>query len=212
MKTDYTLYLVTDRGLMNTLTLEETVEQAILGGCTLIQLREKDCSSLEFYKQAQEIKQITKKYQVPLIINDRVDIALAVDAEGVHIGQSDLPAAVVRRIIGESRLLGVSVSSPEEAGKAMEEGADYLGVGAVFATGTKRDAKIVSLEEFRSIRRVTNLPVVAIGGINRENAGLFRRLGADGLAVVSAIIGQPDIRQAATEVKKAFETEVQDEI
>lgn len=212
MKLDFSLYLVTDRGLMSTQTLTEAVEQAILGGCTMVQLREKESSSLEFYEQAQEVKRITDRYEVPLIINDRVDIALAVEAAGVHIGQSDLPVPDVRRLIGMEMLLGVSVSSSEEAGKAMEDGADYLGVGAMFPTGTKTDANAVSMEELQRIRRMTNLPIVVIGGINQENAGQFRPMGIDGLAVVSAIIGQPDIRKAAAQMKEAFYTEVSHEV
>lgn len=212
MKQDFSLYLVTDRRLMSTQTLTEAVEQAILGGCTMVQLREKESSSLEFYEQAQEVKRITDRYEVPLIINDRVDIALAVEAAGVHIGQSDLPVPDVRRLIGMEMLLGVSVSSLEEAGKAMEDGADYLGVGAMFPTGTKTDANAVSMEELQGIRCVTNLPIVVIGGINQENARLFRPMGIDGLAVVSAIIGQPDIRKAASQMKEAFYTEVSHEV
>lgn len=212
MKLDFSLYLVTDRGLMSTHTLTEAVEQAILGGCTMVQLREKESSSLEFYEQAQEVKQITDRYGVPLIINDRVDIALAVEAAGIHIGQSDLPVPDVRRLIGMEMLLGVSVSSSEEAGKAMEDGADYLGVGAMFPTGTKTDANAVSMEELKRIRRMTNLPIVVIGGINLENARLFRPMGIDGLAVVSGIIGQPNIRKAAAQMKEAFYTEVSHEV
>ncbi len=212
MKLDYSLYLVTDRVLMSTQTLAEVVEQAIFGGCTMVQLREKESSSLEFYEQALEVKQVTDRYEVPLIINDRVDIALAVQAAGVHIGQSDLPVPDVRRLIGMEMLLGVSVSSSEEAGQAMEDGADYLGVGAMFPTGTKTDANVVSMEELQRIRRITNLPIVVIGGINLDNAGLFRPMGIDGLAVVSAIIGQPDIRKAAAQMKEAFYTEVNHEV
>lgn len=212
MKVDYTLYLVTDRRLMRTQTLTEAVKQVILGGCTMVQLREKDSSSKVFLQQAQEVKRITDQYQVPLIINDRLDIALAVGAFGIHIGQNDLPVPVVRQIIGKDMLLGVSVSSVEEAGQAMEDGADYLGVGAMFTTGTKTDAGMVSMEELIRIRRITNLPIVVIGGINRENAGAFRPMGIDGLAVVSSIIGQSDIRKAAGEIKKAFYWEADDEV
>ena len=178
----------------------------------MVQLREKDSSSQVFLQQAQEVKRITDQYQVPLIINDRLDIALAVGAFGIHIGQNDLPVPVVRQIIGKDMLLGVSVSSVEEAGQAMEDGADYLGVGAMFTTGTKTDAGMVSMEELIRIRRITNLPIVVIGGINRENAGAFRPMGIDGLAVVSSIIGQSDIRKAAGEIKKAFYWEADDEV
>ncbi|NLB33505.1 MAG: thiamine phosphate synthase, partial [Tissierellia bacterium] len=136
---DYTLYLVTDREIMSTEKLETAVEQAILGGCTVIQLREKNCSSLEFFEIAISIKEITDRYQIPLIINDRIDIALAVDASGVHIGQSDMPARIVRKLIGNNKILGVSASNFEEAMKAYKDDADYLGVGAMFITDTKKD-------------------------------------------------------------------------
>ena len=146
MNFDYTLYLVTDRQLMSCDSLTEAVEQAILGGCTMIQLREKELSSLEFYNQAVAVKQVTDKYHIPLIINDRIDIAMAVQATGVHIGQHDLPAAAVRKVIGENMLLGVSASSIAEAIQAQQDGADYLGVGAMFPTGTKTDADSVSMD------------------------------------------------------------------
>lgn len=204
MKHDYTLYLVTDRALMSTATLAEAVEQAILGGCTMVQLREKAISSLDFYEQAMEIKQITDQYHVPLIINDRIDIALAVKADGVHIGQSDLPAAVARKLIGADMLLGISSASVTEAVQAEKDGADYLGVGAMFPTGTKTDAGLVSMEELQKIRHAVNLPIVVIGGINRKNASLFHSIGIDGLAVVSAIIAQSNVREAAAEIKDLF--------
>lgn len=204
MERDYSLYLVTDRSLMTTDTLSEAVEQANLGGCTMVQLREKNISSLDFFKLATEIKAVTDSFGVPLIINDRIDIALAVHAAGVHIGQSDIPAAIVREIIGDDMLMGVSASSVSEAIQAQKDGADYLGVGAMFPTGTKTDAAIVSIKELQNIRQSVALPIVAIGGINKENAGLFHDMGIDGLAVVSAIIAQPNIRQAASELKRIF--------
>lgn len=204
MNFDYTLYLVTDRQLMSCDSLTEAVEQAILGGCTMIQLREKELSSLEFYNQAVAVKQVTDKYHIPLIINDRIDIAMAVQATGVHIGQHDLPAAAVRKVIGENMLLGVSASSIAEAIQAQQDGADYLGVGAMFPTGTKTDADSVSMEELQKIRAAVSLPIVVIGGINKGNAGRFKPMGIDGLAVVSAIIAQSDIKAAATELKDLF--------
>ncbi|MEW8972336.1 thiamine phosphate synthase [Proteiniborus sp. DW1] len=205
MKNDYTLYLVTDRSLMSTKTLQEAVEQAIAGGCTMVQLREKNIGSLDFFTLAKDIKQITDSHQVPLIINDRIDIALSVNASGVHLGQSDIPASVARKIIGKDRLLGVSVSTVQEALKAQSDGADYLGVGAMFPTGTKTDAQAVSMEELLNIRQAVSLPIVVIGGINKENATSFRDAGIDGLAVVSAIISQPDIKTAAEELKRLFQ-------
>lgn len=204
MNFDYTLYLVTDRQLMSCDSLTEAVEQAILGGCTMIQLREKELSSLEFYNQAVAVKQVTDKYHIPLIINDRIDIAMAVQATGVHIGQHDLPAAAVRKVIGENMLLGVSASSIAEAIQAQQDGADYLGVGAMFPTGTKTDADSVSMEELQKIRAAVSLPIVVIGGINKGNAGRFKPMGIDGLAVVSAIIAQSDIKAVAAELKDLF--------
>ena len=204
MNFDYTLYLVTDRQLMSCDSLTEAVEQAILGGCTMIQLREKELSSLEFYNHAVAVKQVTDKYHIPLIINDRIDIAMAVQATGVHIGQHDLPAAAVRKVIGENMLLGVSASSIAEAIQAQQDGADYLGVGAMFPTGTKTDADSVSMEELQKIRAAVSLPIVVIGGINKGNAGRFKPMGIDGLAVVSAIIAQSDIKAAAAELKDLF--------
>lgn len=204
MEKDYSIYLVTDRDLMTADTLTEAVEQAILGGCTMVQLREKSFSSLDFFNLATEIKTITDGYGVPLIINDRIDIALAVHAAGVHIGQSDIPATAAREIIGDDMLMGVSASSVSEAVQAQKDGADYLGVGAMFPTGTKTDTTAVSMNELRNIRKAVKLPIVAIGGINKENAGLFRDIGVDGLAVVSAVIAQPDIRSAASELKRLF--------
>ena len=201
---DYTLYLCTDRNLMSTETLEEAVEQAIIGGCTVIQLREKDASSFEFYKTALSIKAITDKYNIPLIINDRIDIALAVNADGVHIGQSDLPAAIVRSIIGTDKILGVSASNMNEAIKAVNDGADYLGIGAMYSTSTKTDTNIVTIDELREIRNAVNVPIVVIGGINKNTVNNFIGYGIDGLAVVSAIISQKDITGASIELLKMF--------
>lgn len=203
-KTDYSIYLVTDRDLMSTETLEEAVEQAIIGGCTLVQLREKDCSSLDFYNTAVKVKEITDKYNVPLLINDRLDIALAVDAAGVHVGQSDLPATIVRKIVGEDKIIGVSTGSLEQALKAQKDGADYIGVGAMYATGTKKDANSTSMEELKKIRENISLPIVVIGGINKERIKDFDGIGIDGLAIVSAIIAQKDIAGATKEFKTIF--------
>lgn len=201
---DYSLYLITDRELMSAPTLEEAVEQAIIGGATLVQLREKNASSMEFYRMALRIKAITDRSGIPLIINDRADIALAVNADGLHIGQSDLPAPAARRVIGENKILGVSASSLAEAVEAERGGADYLGVGAMFPTGTKTDAKQVSMEELRKIRSVVSLPTVAIGGINERTAQNFAGVGIDGIAVASALMAAKDIAAAARELKAAF--------
>ncbi len=204
MKPDYSLYLVTDRMRMSTRTLEEAVEQAIIGGCTLVQLREKEIPALDFYMLALEIKKITDRYGIPLIINDRIDIAMATGADGVHIGQRDIPVDIARKVIGKDMLLGVSVGSAAEAIDAVKAGADYLGVGAMFPTGTKPDAGFVSMEELGRIRKAVDIPIVVIGGISRENAMLFRPMGIDGLAVVSAVIAQSDIKTSAADLKSLF--------
>lgn len=199
---DFSLYLVTDCMSMSTKTLEEAVEQAVSGGCTMVQLRESHIPSADFYAMAKRIKKITDRYNVPLIINNRMDIALAAGAAGVHLGQKDIPAAAARNVMGKGRLLGISVSDLSEALKAQEAGADYLGVGAMFPSKTKKDAEIVSIEELQKICRAVTIPVVAIGGIGKENADMLLKLGVDGLAVVSAIIGSEDISKAAAELKR----------
>ena len=204
-ETDYTLYLCTDRDLMSTETIEEAVEQAILGGCTVIQLREKECSSKDFYQTACSVKKITEKYQVPLIINDRVDIVLAVDADGVHVGQSDLPADIVRKLLGNDKIVGVSARTVEEAEQAQRDGADYIGVGAMYATHTKKDARPVTIEQLANIRKQVSIPIVAIGGINKDRVKDFEGIGINGVAVVSAVIAQKDIKAAALELKEEFE-------
>ena len=204
MKPDYSLYLVTDRMLMSTKTLGEAVEQAVIGGCTMVQIREKEILSLDFYVLASEMKKITDRYGIPLIINDRMDIAMAVGAAGVHIGQKDIPADIARKVIGKDMLLGVSAVSAAEAVNAAKAGADYLGVGAMFPTGTKPDAGFVSMEELGRIRREVDIPIVVIGGISKENAMLFQPMGIDGLAVVSAVIAQPDIKKSAADLKSLF--------
>lgn len=201
---DYTLYLVTDRDLMSTPTLEEAVKYALDGGCTMVQLREKTASSLEFYQMALRIKKITDERNIPMIINDRVDIALAVDAAGVHIGQNDLPAGIVRRIIGTDKILGVSAVTLEEAQQAQKDGADYLGIGAVFPTGTKTDARYVTLSELKKICETVSIPAVAIGGVGVANAAQLAGTGVQGLAVVSAILAAKDITAAAGDIKRRW--------
>jgi thiamine-phosphate pyrophosphorylase len=201
---DYTLYLVSDRDVLKGRDLCEAVEQSIKGGVTLVQLREKDTSSLDFYNLAVAVKKITDKYNVPLIINDRIDIALAVDAAGVHVGQSDIPAKVARKIIGEDKILGISAATLEEAKLAEAEGADYLGIGAVFPTDTKKDARSVSIELLGEIKKSLTVPVVGIGGINEDNAELLKESKIDGIAVVSAILGKENIEQAAKDMLAKF--------
>lgn len=205
---DYTLYLCTDRGLMSTETVEESVELAIKGGCTVVQLREKDCSSLDFYNIALNVKKITDEYNVPLIINDRIDIALAVDAAGVHIGQSDLPASIVRKIIGNDKIIGVSAATVDEAVRAKNDGADYLGIGAMYATNTKKDTRPVTIETLKEIRKAVNIPLVVIGGINKHTVPNFKGTDIDGIAVISAIIAEKDIEQAARDLLNLYNREV----
>ena len=201
---DYTLYLVTDQELMVAESLDICVEQAVKGGCTVVQLREKTASSLEFYNTALRLKKLTVSLGVPLIINDRVDIALAVDADGVHIGQGDLPYDAARRLMGPEKIIGISASNLTEAIAADEQGADYIGVGAMFATGTKTDAALTSLEELRMIRQSVGLPIVVIGGINKETIPFFHGIDIKGIAVVSAIVSQKDPAKAAKELKSLF--------
>ena len=194
---DYSLYLVTDRDVLNGRDLCKSVEDAILGGVTLVQLREKNISTLEFYNIAVNLKKITDKYNTPLIINDRLDIALAVDAAGVHIGQSDIPCYVARNILGKEKIIGVSASTLNEALKAQKDGADYIGVGAIFKTSTKNDADSVSISDLKKIKESVSIPVVAIGGINKENIKLLNSTNINGVAVVSAILGKENIKEEA---------------
>lgn len=204
-KIDYTLYLVTDRRLMSCDTVEELVEHAIAGGVGVIQLREKDCSSREFYELAVRVKKITAPRNVPLIINDRIDICMAADADGVHLGQHDIPCREARRILGEDKIIGVSAALPDEAAKAQSDGADYLGVGAVFPTDTKTNTRPVTVETIREIRKAVTIPFVVIGGISSENIGTLSGLGINGAAVVSAVAAKPDITKAAEIMRKAAE-------
>ena len=201
---DYTLYLVTDRSVMSAKSLEQAVEQAIQGGCTVVQLREKYASSREFFETAQRVKQITDSYHIPLIINDRTDICLAVNAAGIHIGQQDLPAKIVRSMVGPDKIIGVSAATLSEAIQAEQDGADYLGVGAMFATSTKTNTRPVTIERLTQIKQAVQIPVVAIGGIQSSNAATLTKTGIDGIAVVSAILAQENITHAAEQLKTCF--------
>lgn len=211
-RADYRLYLVTDRNCLQQQTLEQAVEQAILGGVTLVQLREKAIASKEFYERALRIKAICHHYNVPLLINDRVDIALAVVADGVHIGQSDLPCGVVRQILGKDKIIGVSARTAQQAIQAQADGADYLGVGAMFATSTKQDAQTVTIASLTQIRQAVTLPIVAIGGINHTTLPALQQAlqaadtSIDGVAVVSAILGQKDVKLASEQLKEMIKT------
>lgn len=203
-KIDYSLYLCTDRSLMTAPTLEQAVNDAIKGGCTVVQLREKHATSREFYQLALSLKRITGYYGIPLIINDRLDIAAAVNAEGVHLGQKDLPADIARAVLGEEKIIGVSANNLQAAINAELDGADYIGVGAVFQTSTKTDTKSVTIDKLKEIRSAVKIPMVAIGGIKRSNISQLNGTGINGVAVVSAVIGSKNITAAARELKALF--------
>lgn len=196
------LYAVTDRSWLNGRTLAQDVEEALKGGVTLVQLREKNMEPEDFIKSAFEIKKICKKYNVPLIINDCIDVAKAVDADGIHIGQDDMPASEARKIFAENKIIGVTAKTVEQAQKAQRDGADYLGSGAVFGTSTKNDAKKMDIATLKSITEAVNIPVVAIGGITGENVLELSGTGIAGAAVVSGIFAADDIKSAAEDLYK----------
>lgn len=200
-KIDYSLYLVTDRKQPAPGTFEKVVEEALKGGVTLVQLREKEGDTGLLYERAVKLKQITKAYHVPLIIDDRIDIMMAADADGVHLGQSDMPAALARKLIGANKIMGVSAGTLEEAVKAEKDGADYLGVGAMFPTATKKDADITTPETLRKIMDTVHIPVVTIGGMNERTIPLFKGYGLSGFAVVSAIMASREPEKAAKNLK-----------
>lgn len=201
-KNDLLLYAVTDRTWLGNMTLSQQVEEALKGGTTFVQLREKDLSEEDFFKEAVDIKELCRKYNVPFVINDNVDIAIRVNADGVHIGQKDMEAGCVRQIIGKDKILGVSAQTVEQAILAEKMGADYLGVGAVFATGSKADAEAVSPETLKAICNAVKIPVVAIGGIGTSNVSKLAGSGIYGVAVISAIFAADNIQQATAELKK----------
>ncbi len=198
---DYTLYLVTDRRMPKEGHLEEVVEKAIQGGVTLVQLREKSGDTGILYERAVALKKVTDAYHLPLIIDDRIDIMLACDAAGVHVGQSDMPAKIARKLIGPDKILGVSAATLEEALKAEADGADYLGVGAMYPTATKKDADFTSLETLKKIKDRVHIPVVAIGGINETTIPDFKGSTIDGFAIVSAIMASSEPGKVAKDLK-----------
>ncbi len=193
MKCDYSLYLITDRAILGGRDLFQAVESALRGGVTLVQLREKQISSRDFYQIALALKGLTVKYKVPLLINDRLDIALAVDADGIHIGQEDLPIQAARNFLGPQKIIGYSVSSVDEAIYGEKNGADYLGAGPVYVTTTKNVAvEPLGVEGLRGIKESVSIPVVGIGGVNLSNVSEVKKSGADGVAIVSGILGSFD--------------------
>ena len=199
------LYAVTDRHWLNGRTLYEQVEEALKGGATFIQLREKDLTEEEFLEEAKKIQQLCKKYRVPFIINDNVKLEKEIDADGVHVGQSDMEALDVRAQLGEDKIIGVSARTVEQALLAEKHGADYLGVGAVFQTGTKTDAREVEHSVLKEICTKVDIPVVAIGGITQDNVKELSGSGINGVAVISAIFAQKDIETATAKLKSCVE-------
>ena len=200
---DLSLYLVTDKS-DDVEKFLKTIEEAIKGGVTVVQIREKTAETLDFYNLALQVKEITTKYNVPLIINDRVDVALAIDADGVHVGQSDMPCDVTRKLIGNDKILGVSAATIPEAKKAQEDGADYIGTGAVFPTATKDDAPKITKKELKEIVDSINIPVVAIGGINLNNVNELKDTDIAGISVVSAIMSSDNPKKSSEELLKIF--------
>lgn len=198
---DTSLYLVTDRSGMGDCEFESKIRSAVEGGCTMVQLREKNINSYLMYQRALSIKKITDEYHIPLIINDRLDIMLAVGADGVHLGQQDIPVKIARKLIGKDKIIGVSAHCPEEAEKAERDGADYLGVGAIFPTETKKDIIITPVDVLREIKETVSVPVVAIGGINQNNIKTLKGSHVDGVAVISAIMKSKDPKGSAVALK-----------
>lgn len=202
------LYLVTDNEQLKGKNFFDIIETAIKGGVTMIQLREKNCTSREFYEKALICKEITKKYQVPLIINDRIDIALAIGADGVHVGQKDIPIEAVRKIVGATMIVGATANTVEFAKQAQEQGADYVGAGAVFSTSTKLDANALSLENLKLISEAVSIPVVAIGGISEKNVEQLNNTKIAGIAVSSAIMGKESVLEATKILKKIMQSKI----
>ena len=199
---EYSIYLVTDDGCLQGRALIDCVREALEDGVTLVQYRAKTASSAEMYAEALQLKALCDSFKVPLIINDRLDIAMAVGAAGVHLGQDDLPCAAARKILGEDYIIGVSAHNPAEAKAALQSGADYLGCGAVFGTATKADVKKLGTEGLTAICREKGLPVVGIGGVTADNYREVRAAGADGAAIVSGILAQPDISATVRAIAK----------
>lgn len=204
-KKDLILYAVTDRHWLNGETLYSQVEKVLKGGATFIQLREKNLDEEHFMEEAKEIQELCRKYHVPFIINDNVELTAAIDADGVHVGQRDMEAGDVRAKLGPDKIIGVSAQTVQQAVEAEKRGADYLGVGAVFPTGTKEDAVEVGKEVLKEICEAVSIPVVAIGGVGAHNVEELAESGISGIAVISALFAQPDIEQATKDLKSRTE-------
>ncbi len=210
-KSQFLLYAITDRGLLKDLSLSEAVKGAVKGGADIIQLREKKLNEEDFLNEALIIRELCAGFRVPLIINDNINIALKADADGVHLGQKDLDVSKARRILGADKIIGVSAHSVEEALKAEAEGADYLGCGAVFATGSKKDAAVIDHNVLKEICASVQIPVVAIGGITKDNIKNLSGTGISGIAVISAIFAQEDIEGSAVLLKRSIKRVLKDD-
>ena len=202
---DLLLYAVTDRYWLGERTLHDVVKESLDGGVTFVQLREKHLDQAHFLEEAKDLKMLCKAYNVPFVINDNVDIALEMDADGVHVGQSDMEAGDVRAKLGPDKIIGVSAQTVEQAVRAEKRGADYLGVGAVFPTNSKDDATDVSYETLKAICQAVSIPVIAIGGITKDNVEELSGSGICGIAVISAIYGQKNIKDATANLKMAVQ-------
>lgn len=204
MKIDTTLYLVTDSGNMTEETFLNKIESACEGGITLLQLREKERSAREYLSLARKVKKIVRRYNIPLLIDDRIDIALAADADGVHVGQSDIPVADARKILGPGKIIGATAKTAKQAVEAFRQGADYIGAGAVYPTGTKKDTWQISPSDIRAIVQAVPIPVNAIGGLNRNNLEILSDTGIAGICVVSALMQAPQPMLEAWALRAAF--------
>ncbi|MGN1362905.1 MAG: thiamine phosphate synthase [Methanobrevibacter sp.] len=201
---DYSLYLVTNSKNKRNQEFLDIIEESIKGGVSIVQVREKELDLIPFYEKAKAVKEITDKYGIPLIINDRLSIAIGLGADGAHVGQDDIDGSVARDILGPDRILGISAQTVEQAKKAEKDGADYIGCGAVFPTNTKEDADSVSIEEFKKIKEAVNIPVVAIGGIKIDNVKYLNETNADGISVVSAIMDAEEPKEASEKLLEEF--------
>lgn len=210
-KENLLLYAVTDRHWLNGRTLKEVVLESLEGGVTMLQLREKHLDEAHFLEEAKELQTLCRSWHVPFLINDNVEIALAMNADGIHVGQSDMAAGDVRKKLGDDKIIGVSAQTVEQALLAEKAGADYLGVGAVFPTSSKDDANEVTYETLKAICSAVSIPVVAIGGITQENVHQLAGSGICGAAVISAIYAKPNIKKAAAELKKAVKETIKDD-
>ncbi len=201
---DLQLYFITDSTGYEEKKFLDQIEQAILGGVTFLQLREKEKSTRAYIELAEKVHQITKKYKVPLIIDDRVDVAMAIDAEGVHVGQSDMPVHIARKLMGPDKIIGATTKTVDQAVEAYKQGADYLGVGAIYPTTTKVKTVLTSIETLGEICSAVSIPVNAIGGLQKENIDILKGIPIAGICVVSAIMKAQDGRIAAEELRVAL--------